>query len=109
MRFRGTLVRQAETADVAEIRPYTRSLSASEYRVDKVVAGDWAEPTITVFHWMVMDGRRLPLADRRPGEEVELVVEPLGDHPQLESSRRDELTDGDLAAEVFYCESEASR
>jgi len=106
VRFRGTLVRQAETADVAEIRPYTRSLTAAQYRVDKVLAGDWAEPTITVFHWMVMDGRRLPLADRQAGAEVDLIVEPLAEHPQLESSRRDELTDGDLAADVFYCESE---
>lgn len=109
VRFRGTLVRQAETADVAEIRPYTRSLSAAAYRVDEVVAGDWAEPTITVFHWMVMDGRRLPLADRQAGAEVDLIVEPLAEHPQLESSRRDELTDGDLAADVFYCESEPPR
>lgn len=106
IRFRGTLARQAETTDPAAMRPYTRSLTAAEYKVDKVLDGEWAEPTIVVLHWMVMDGKRLPLADRTPGATVELVVEPLEDHPQLESSRRDDLTDGDLAAEVFYCESE---
>jgi hypothetical protein len=109
VRFRGTLVRQADTTDVAAMRPYSRSMTAAEYRIDELLAGEWADPTITVLHWMVMDNQRLPLADRKPGATVELVVEPLDDHPQLESSRRDELTDGDLAAEVFYCETEASR
>ena len=109
VRFRGTLLRQADTTDLEAMRPYSRSLTAAEYRVDALLAGAWAEPTITVLHWMVMDNRRLPLADRRPGAAVELVVEPLEDHPQLESSRRDELTDDDLARDVFYCESEASR
>lgn len=106
--FRGTLVRQAPTTDVVEMRPYTRSLTAAEYRVDEVLAGEWTEPTITVLHWMVMDGQRLPLADRPPGAAVTLTVERLEDHPQLESSRRDEITDAGLATDIFYCESEAA-
>lgn len=106
VRFRGALVRQASTADVLEIRPYTRSLTAAEYRVEEILDGEWTEPTITVLHWMVMDGQRLPLADRPPGAAVTLTVERLEDHPQLESSRRDEITDGNVTAEVFYCESE---
>lgn len=104
IRFRGTLVRQAETTDVEAMRPYTRSLTAAEYTVDEVLDGAFHEPTITVLHWMVLDGQRLPIADRRPGTKVVLVVEPLAQHPQLESCRRDELIGGDLTADVFYCE-----
>ena len=71
-----------------------------------MLAGEWKQPTIKVLHWMIMDGKRLPLADRKPGAEVELRVEPLGEHPQLESCRRDDEMDGDIAADLFYCESE---
>jgi len=105
VRFRGTLVAQARTAALEEIRPYTRSLSAARYEVEEVLAGEWKEPTITVLHWMILDGKRLPIADRKPGAKVELTVERVADHPQLESCRRDEI-DGDLEAEPFYCESE---
>jgi hypothetical protein len=106
IRFRGTLVRQAETSAQEAIRPYTRSLTAAEYRVHSVLEGEWDEPTIMVLHWMVMDDKRLPIADREPGERVELVVELLDDQPQLESERRDELPDADLDTILFYCESE---
>ncbi len=106
VRFRGSLVRQAQTAELAAIRPYTRSLTAAVYKVEQVLAGDYQQPTITVLHWMIMDGKRLPIADRAPGAVVELAVESLDDHPQLESCRRDDLADGDPAAELFYCERE---
>ncbi|MCE9611435.1 MAG: LamG domain-containing protein [Chthoniobacter sp.] len=106
IRFRGTLLRQAKTSSIEEIRPYTRSLTAAEYKVDRVLAGEWKHPTITVLHWMIMDGKRLPIADRQPGMAVELSVEPLDEHPQLESSRRDEIEGNDIAADLFYCESE---
>ncbi len=39
IRFRGTLLRQAQTSDLAEIRPYTRSLTVAEYKAEKVLAG----------------------------------------------------------------------
>ena len=106
IRFKGKLVRQAATSALEDIRPYSRSLTAAEYRVDEVVSGTWREPVITVLHWMIMDGKRLPLADRKPGEEVELTVMPLDGQVQLEGSRRDELADGDLDAVLHYCEAE---
>jgi hypothetical protein len=105
VKFRGTLVRQAKTSALEQIRPYTRSLTAAEYKVEQVLAGEWKDPTITVLHWMIMDGKRLPIADRQPGAAVVLKVDRLEDHPQLESCRRDEM-EGDLALDLFYCESE---
>ena len=105
IRFKGTLVRQAKTSALREIRPYTRSMSAAEYKVEKVLAGDWKEPTITVLHWMIMDSKRLPIADRQPGVTVELSVERVEDNPQLERERRDEI-EGDIATDLFYCENE---
>ena len=76
--------------------------------MDKVLSGEWKEKSIIVLHWMILDAKRLPIADRKPGTEVELSVEPLAQNPQLESNRRDELTDMDLDAELFYCESETA-
>lgn len=108
IRFQGTLVRQANTSRLEEIQPYTRSLSVAEYKVDKVIEGAWSEPAIHVMHWMIMAGKRLPLADRKLGDKVEIIVESLGEHPQLESSRRDEIEDADLDAKLFYCESETA-
>jgi len=108
IRFTGTLVRQAKTSELKDIRPYTRSLTAVEYKVEKVLAGEWKQPTITVLHWMIMDGKRLSIADREAGATVQLSVEPLNQHPELESCRRDEMTDGELVTNPFYCESEAS-
>lgn len=40
------------------------------------------------------------------GARVELEVESLDDHPQLETARRDEMIDGEIALDVFYLESE---
>lgn len=105
IRFRGTLIRQARTSELKEIHPYTRSLTAAEYKVEKVLDGEWKQPTITVLHWMIMDARRLPIADRKPGVVVELSVGRLNDHPQIEDSRRDEIEDN-LGEESFYCEIE---
>lgn len=105
VRFRGTLLRQAKTADLTAIRPYTRSMTLAEYKVDQVLAGEWKQPTIKVLHWMIMDGKRLAIADRKPGVEVELSVEPLEEHPQLESCRRDDELGGEIQVDQFYCES----
>lgn len=106
VRFKGTLVNQAKTSSLEEIQPYTRSLSFAQYKVDEVLEGKWEEPTIVVAHWMIMDAVRLPLADRSLGTKVELSVQPLEQHTQLESSRRDDIEGLDLDVAQFYCESE---
>ncbi|MGB2998873.1 MAG: LamG-like jellyroll fold domain-containing protein [Phycisphaerae bacterium] len=106
LKFNGTLVRQARTSELKDILPYTRSLTMAEYQVDNVLAGEWKHPTILVLHWAILNSVRLPLAERKPGGKVELTVEPLEGHPQLEPHRRDELPDANPGAAVFYCESE---
>ncbi len=104
IRFKGTLLRQAKTSSLEDIRPYTRSLSFAEYKVDEVLEGEWDKPTIMVAHWMIMDGKRLPIADREAGAKVELSVQPMEQNPQLESSRRDEIEGADLDVPQFYSE-----
>lgn len=106
VRFRGTLVRQARTAGLDQLKEYSRSMTAAEYKVDQVLSGEWKEPTIVVLHWMIIDRKYLPLVDRKPGTKVEMSVERCSEHPQLESCRRDDELDGILEAEQFYCESE---
>ena len=104
MRFRGTLVRQARTSALDEIRPLTSSLTAAEDKDEQVLAGEWKPPTLTVQHRMIMDGKRLPIAERKPGTAVELSAERLEENPQLEECRRDEL-EGAIDATLFYGES----
>lgn len=108
LRFKGTLVNQANTSTLEEIQPYTRSLSFAQYKVDEVLEGTWDQPTIVVAHWMILDAVRLPIADRSLGTKVEYNVQLMEDHPQLESSRRDEIENLDLDVVLFYCESEAA-
>lgn len=108
VRFQGTLVRQAKTADLKAIQPYTRSMTVAEYKVEKVLVGEWKQPTIKVLHWMILDSKRLALADRTAGVSVQLQVNPLSEHPQLESCRRDDELDGEISVDLFYCETETA-
>ena len=85
---------------------YTTDMTAAEYKVEQVLEGEWKQPTITVLHWMIMDSKRLPIADRKLDTAVELSVERLDQQPQLVECRSDEL-EGDIDADLFYCESEA--
>lgn len=108
VRFKGTLVRQAKTSSLTEIQPYTRSLSIAEYKVDELLEGKWEQPTLVVAHWMIMDAVRLPIADRALGTKVQLSVQPMDQHPQLESNRRDEIEELDLDVVQYYCEDETA-
>ena len=46
--------------------------------------GSYAGERIRVAHWVILDGERLPAAERAVGESFELRLEPFAANPQLE-------------------------
>ena len=68
-------------ADAAGAAP--RRLSASTWEVEQVFTGSVEAKKITVLHWAVLDGKAVPRPDIRPGQSMELSLEPAADHPEL--------------------------
>ncbi len=80
-----TLLQRSRTPSLEEIAPYRQALAVFEYRVDEVLAGDYAEPLIRVVHRVLADGEALPVSRRVEGRPYRLVIENFFDQPQLES------------------------
>ena len=83
--------RCVETSPVptpAQIAPYRRALVYHHYRIDRVESGRLTHREILVGHWAILDGKFQPGRRRAIGRSVRLVVEPLEDHPQLDSERQ---------------------
>ena len=81
---------------------YTRNLSVYQYDVQQVLSGDYDGKTILVAHWTIMDRERLPMIDRRIGEEYEIIAEPFSAHPEIEPERRSKTIEHDLDDELYY-------
>jgi len=103
VRFRGTLIQQATTPATTRLGTYSRVLTASEYRITGMIAGNYAQPTIRVFHWAILNRTRLPLADRQPGSEHEMTVSPFADQPHLKAELQANLDDA-AEAPLYYSE-----
>lgn len=98
---RGRLLRRAETPTLREISPYTRALALFEYAVEEVESGSWAQDTVVVATWVLLDSERLAASGRQPGEVERLVLEPFAAHPELEEHYLARLGGSD-GGEVFY-------
>jgi hypothetical protein len=91
-----TLQAVSSTPELETIRPYTRSLSVFEWKVDAVHAGD-AKPgdVLPVLTWTLMDNDRLPVAEAGPGIKQRLWLIDYDDHQAIQSERfTDDLTEG---------------
>jgi len=72
------------------IDPYTRAMIAYVYDVEQVIEGTYDARQILVCHWALMDRKPCLGLPRKPGDTVELLVEPLDleqHHPELEGQR----------------------
>jgi hypothetical protein len=76
-RLRGRLVARSRTPTLQDISPYREALAVYEYQVD--------QERVRVAHWVILDGRTLPVTRRREGETVDLALAPFDRNPQLES------------------------
>jgi hypothetical protein len=85
LRIRGELLARSHTPTLREISPYREALAVYEYRVERVLAGDFDGEVVRVAHWVILDGETLPVSRSAEGELVELTLEPFAANPQLES------------------------
>jgi hypothetical protein len=58
IRFKGKLVRQAATSSLEDIRPYSRSLTVAEYRVEEVVSVEARQQRARMQRKAVRSSRR---------------------------------------------------
>lgn len=87
LKLRGKLLRASPMPAADTISPGTRALIACLYEVVRVTEGDYTAGQILVKHWSLMDGKPVLGLPRKTGLEYDLIVQPLGDHPQLEGIR----------------------
>ncbi len=101
--FEGTLTARSKYA-----RPwdpgftYKLVLSVCEYKVDKIVAGEYEGDTIRVAEWMYVNRIFLDNSTKKIGSKHRLTVELLDDNPQLSTIQRDDTLDLDLDLDVYY-------
>jgi hypothetical protein len=77
-----TLQRCSRVPTLDEIAPYRQALAVCQYKVDRVVAGTPAGPTVRVARWVILDGTTLKTPQ---GTSVPLTLEPFNANGQLES------------------------
>ncbi len=86
---------------------YPDSVVIFEYRVDQVVEGKLKAKTVLVAHWGAINGERVGAIERRSvGDQATLPLEPLEAHPELRTLQRNEASEIDLDAPVYFDVSE---
>jgi hypothetical protein len=81
---------------------YRDVLSVSEYKVAKVIRGEFKEAKIRVAEWMYVDRIFLAGSRKEVGKEYRLVVEQLDDNAYLSTTETGNTLDQDLDAVVHY-------
>ena len=107
IRIMAERIEAVEIPDPAALLPYQRALGVQVYRVVKVLDGECSDQELLVAHWAVLDQHKLPLSDKI-GEPVELRLEAITDHPELDGERQlidTERTDLPLYYEVNFAAS----
>ena len=79
------------------IAPYTGSLVAYVYEIEKVISGELAAKKIIVKHWAMLDQKPVAGFPRTLGGTYELELEPEAGHDHLKGERvMDDTTAFDL-------------
>ncbi|MFM8582469.1 MAG: hypothetical protein ACKOFW_13315, partial [Planctomycetaceae bacterium] len=101
VRARVRVVATTAVPQLAEIAPYRRALLTHTVEVLDVLRGRQPGPRLQIIGWGLLDGEPLPGAARAVGSESTLTLEPLEQHPELESERQlNDTTEFDLP--VYY-------
>lgn len=100
--FRGELIEASVVPAPESLGAYSRALVVNRYRIGKLQLGNYVAPEVLVAQWAVLDRSVLPeTADFLPGKKVQIVVEKVDDHPELEGERlMMDMFDPDL--ELYY-------
>jgi len=81
---------------------YREALAVCEYRVTKVVQGEFKEDKIWVAEWMYVDQIFLTNSRKEIGSKHRLVVERLDVNPQLSRTETAEPPNRDIDTVVYY-------
>lgn len=95
---KGKLIARTKIPEIEEMGTYFRALVNYEYEVESVLEGKYAEKTIRVLHFGVMDRKVVPeIAERPVGKSFVLRLEAVDDNPQLMPEKTcDEIPLADL-------------
>jgi hypothetical protein len=86
---------------VEEILPYRNALVVHEYEVVEVLDGDLGEPRIRVAHWALLNGDARREGPEPLGEVLDLRLERIEDHPEVQDVFRADDLPVDLEPPVF--------
>jgi hypothetical protein len=83
----GTVTEMARVQD-PKTAPYDAALFAVEYRVDRVIRGDYALDKALVLHWAFRDRKPEPMSRVKPGDQVRLNLDSFDGAAQSNESLR---------------------
>lgn len=99
VKLMGRLVEVSALPTPEGIAPYTGSLVAYVYEVEKVLSGEFTAPKVLVKHWCMLDQKVAEGFPREVGKSYELTLEREADHAHLKGERvMDDTTAFDLEA-----------
>ena len=96
-----TLIGKSKIPDPHQMAPYRNALIVNEYGVEKVLKGKYAQKTIRVVQWGMLDLKGTPLAALEPGTSVKLVLENFADHDELEPELISDTLKEDFDLKLF--------
>jgi Concanavalin A-like lectin/glucanases superfamily len=85
---RAEMLQKADSPPPEAIMPYRRALVINRYKIKEASDSKLVNQTVQVAEWALLDAK-IPTsyAEAKPGEVLELNLEPYEAHPQLESER----------------------
>ena len=102
IRLKAQLTARSQIAKLAEIAPYTESLSVFEYKVLQVLEGAYFADKIRVAHRVILDARMLPVGERVPQTIVTMEVESFDDNRQLRNIHLSDTLPIDFDLDLFF-------
>jgi Concanavalin A-like lectin/glucanases superfamily len=95
------MLEKADPPPPESIAPYRRALVINRYKIKEPKGTHAEDETVQVAEWAMLDAK-VPstYADAKPGQILELSLEPYESHPQLESERL--ASDMSSSDEDFY-------
>ncbi len=103
LRVRATLIDRSTTPAAAVIEPHRQGLSVFLWEVEEVLEGELPPGIrhVLVAHWTILSGDVLPFTAAPRGAELELRLDPIERHPQLQSALRFDDLDERHGGAVF--------
>ncbi len=101
-KVRVKLLARSQLPTLQQILPYRGALVNSEFEVLETLEGKPLSGRIRVAQWSLLDGRQLPLAPAKPGEEAVLTLEPFEANEQLRSIMLNDTLEPDWDVPQYY-------